>query len=61
MNKEENKHRLRDEYIKHKKEQFAKGLESAFKGNNLYVDGYLHSYKKDTRLIYYIYPKEIIT
>ncbi len=37
MNKEENKHRLRDEYIKHKKEQFAKGLESAFKGNNLYV------------------------
>lgn len=30
------------------------------KGNNLYIDGYLHSYKKDTRLIYYIYPKEII-
>ncbi len=29
------------------------------KGNNLYIDGYLHSYKKDTRLIYYIYPKEI--
>ena len=37
MNKEENKHRLRDEYIKHKKEQFAKGLENAFVGNNLYV------------------------
>lgn len=37
MNKEENKHRLRDEYIKHKKEQFAKGLESAFVDNNLYV------------------------
>lgn len=30
------------------------------KGNNLYIDGYLHSYKKDTRLIYYIYPKEIL-
>lgn len=29
------------------------------KGNNLYINGYLHSYKKDTRLIYYIYPKEI--
>lgn len=37
MNKKENKHRLRDEYIKHKKEQFAKGLEIAFKGDNLYV------------------------
>ena len=37
MNKKENKHRLRDEYIKHKKEQFAKGLERAFVGNNLYV------------------------
>ena len=30
-----------------------------FKGNNIYVNGYLHSYKKDSRLIYYIYPKEI--
>ena len=30
------------------------------KGNNLYIDGYLHSYKKNTRLIYYIYPKQII-
>ena len=30
------------------------------KGNNLYINGYLHSYKKDTRLIYYIYPKEIL-
>lgn len=34
--------------------------EFLIKGNNLYIDGYLHSYKKDTRLIYYIYPKEII-
>ena len=34
--------------------------ELLIKGNNLYIDGYLHSYKKDTRLIYYIYPKEII-
>lgn len=30
-----------------------------YKGNNVYINGYLHSYKKDTRLIYYIYPKEI--
>ena len=29
------------------------------KGNNLYIDGYLHSYKKDSKLIYYIYPKKI--
>ena len=30
------------------------------KGNNLYIDGYLHSYKKDTKLICYIYQKEIL-
>lgn len=30
-----------------------------FKGNNLYINGFLHSYKKDNRMIYYIYPKEI--
>ena len=37
MNKEENKYRLRDEYIKHKKEQFEKNLERAFDENNLDV------------------------
>ena len=51
MNKEENKHRLRDEYIKHKKEQFAKGLESAFKGNNLYSIFILLAYKKIILLV----------
>ena len=30
-----------------------------FKGNNIYINGYLNSYKKDTRIIYYIYPLEI--
>lgn len=30
-----------------------------FKGNNIYVNGYLNSYRKDTRVIYYIYPLEI--
>ena len=25
------------------------------KGNNLYINGYLHSYKKDTRLIFSIF------
>lgn len=27
--------------------------------NNIYVDGYLNSYIKDSKMIYYIYPKEI--
>ena len=30
-----------------------------FKGKNIYVSGYLNSYKKDSKVIYYIYPLEI--
>ena len=27
--------------------------------NNIYVEGHLNSYMKDSKMIYYIYPKEI--
>lgn len=43
MNKEENKHRLRDEYIKLKKEQFNKKIDEAFR-DKPYVFIYIPAY-----------------